>query len=101
MPTMSGQVRIITRIIAKPNQETALQSLMVEVAELARQESGCLRYDLWQGSFNSAEFVAISEWSDGEAFQTHYQSGYVSELMRAIPELVDHPPDVQWYTLVL
>lgn len=97
---MSG-VRTITTVIAKAGQEDVLKGLMTEVADLARQEAGCLRYDLWQGHANRAEFVALGEWQDDPAFQTYARSSYLEELMREIPELVAHPPDVQWYTWVL
>ncbi len=96
---MSG-VRTITTVIAKAGQEALLQRLMTEVTELARQETGCLRYDLWQGNANPAEFITIGEWQDEAAFQTYYRSAYLEELMREIPEIVAHPPDIQWYTLV-
>ncbi|WP_277882034.1 hypothetical protein [Phormidium tenue] len=29
------------------------------------------------------------------------QSGYRDEFMHKIPKLVHHPPDIQWYTLVM
>lgn len=94
---MSG-VRTVTTVIAKAGQEAAIKALMAEVAELARQEPGCLRYDLWQGHANLAEFLAISEWQDEAAFQNYYRSSYLEELMREIPDLVAHPLNVQWYT---
>ena len=89
---MSG-VRTITTVIAKTGQEAQLKALMLEVAELARQESGCLRYDLWQGHANLAAFVAIGEWQDDAAFQIYHRSSYLEELMREIPDIVAHPPD--------
>jgi len=93
-------VRTITTVMAKDCQESALKALMLEVAELARQEPGCLRYDLWQGHANPAEFTAIGEWQDEAAFQTYYRSAYLEELMREIPDIIAHPLDVQWYVPV-
>ncbi|MBD2425060.1 putative quinol monooxygenase [Phormidium sp. FACHB-1136] len=93
-------VRTITTVMAKDGQESALKALMLEVAELARQEPGCLRYDLWQGHANPAEFTAIGEWQDEIAFQTYYRSAYLEELMREIPDIIAHPLDVQWYVPV-
>lgn len=98
---MTGKVNTITKAIAKAGQEPALATLMAEVAELARQEEGCLRYDLWQGNANPGEFVAIGEWENDAAFQRYYRSGYVEEFMREVPDLVAHPPDIQWYTAAL
>lgn len=97
--TMSG-VRTVTTVIAKAGQEATVKTPMAEVAELARQELGCLRYDLWQGHANPAEFMIIGEWQDEAAFQAYYRSSYLEELMREILDIVAHPPDVQWYTWV-
>ncbi|HSM80209.1 MAG TPA: putative quinol monooxygenase [Nodosilinea sp.] len=98
---MTGTVRTITTVIARAGQEAALKALLVEVTELARENPGCLHYELLQGHSNLGEFVAIGQWQDESSFQTHYRSGYMDEFMREIPELVDHPPDIQWYTLVM
>ncbi|HIK44209.1 MAG TPA: antibiotic biosynthesis monooxygenase [Leptolyngbyaceae cyanobacterium M65_K2018_010] len=98
---MTGKVHTISKVIAKAEAAATLKSLLIEVAELSRQEPGCLRYELWQGTANPLEFIGIGEWVDDAAFQTHYRSGYMDELIREIPELVEHPPDVQWYRVVL
>ena len=98
---MTGTIRTITKIIARPGQEAALKALLVEVAELARENPGCLRYELLQSHTNPGELVALGQWQDEASFQTHYRSGYMDEFIREIPELVDHPPDIQWYNLVM
>ncbi|WP_017300364.1 putative quinol monooxygenase [Nodosilinea nodulosa] len=98
---MNGSIRTIAKVIARAGQEAALKALLMEVAELARENPGCLQYELLQGHSNPGEFVTIGQWQDEAAFQTHYRSGYMDEFMREIPELVDHPPDIQWYNLVM
>ncbi|NJL45480.1 MAG: antibiotic biosynthesis monooxygenase [Leptolyngbyaceae cyanobacterium SM2_3_12] len=85
-------VKTITKVIARSGQEAALRALMVEVAELARQEEGCLRYDLWQGQPIPQEFVTIGEWESKEAFQTHLRSPYIDEFMMELPVLVRPSP---------
>jgi quinol monooxygenase YgiN len=97
MSKMAGTFRTITKAIAKPGQEEALKSLMEDVAQLACQEEGCLGYELWQGHPNRGEFVGIGEWTDEAAFYRYEKSTSMDEFMREIPELVNHPPDTQWY----
>lgn len=94
-------VRTITKIIARPGQADDLKSLLLEIVELARENPGCLSFELLQGQSNSGEFVTLGQWQNDAAFQAHFRSGYMDEFMREIPELVDHPPDIQWYTLVM
>ncbi len=93
-------VRTIAKIIARPGQAAALKSLLLEIVELARENPGCLSFELLQGHSNAAEFVTLGQWQSDAAFQAHFRSGYMDEFMREIPDLVDHPPDIQWYTLV-
>ena len=98
---MAKAVRTITKTIARPGQESTLKELLMEVAELARENPGCLGFELLQGNANPGEFVALGQWRDDAAFQAHFRSGYMDEFIREIPDLVDHPPDIQWYTLVM
>lgn len=98
---MTRKIHTTTKVIARSGRAEALKALMIEVAELARENPGCLRFELLQGNANPDEFVTLEEWQDDNAFQAHFRSGYMDEFMREIPELVDHPPDIQWYTLVM
>ncbi len=98
---MADTVRTIAKVIARPGQEAELKALLIEVAELARENPGCLQFELLQGNSNPGEFVTLGTWQDDAAFKSHYRSGYMDEFIREIPELVNHPPDIQWYTLVL
>ncbi|MGG6240089.1 putative quinol monooxygenase [Nodosilinea sp. AN01ver1] len=94
-------VRTIAKIIARPGQADALKSLLLEIVELARENPGCLSFELQQGQANANEFVTLGQWQSDAAFQSHFRSGYMDEFIREIPELVDHPPDIQWYILVM
>ncbi|WP_035985681.1 putative quinol monooxygenase [Leptolyngbya sp. KIOST-1] len=94
-------VRTIAKIIARPGQTDALKSLLIEIVELARENPGCLSFELLQSQSNPGEFVTLGHWQNDAAFQSHFRSGYMDEFMREIPELVDHPPDIQWYILVM
>ena len=98
---MAKPIRTVTKVIARSGHEDALKALLIEVVELARENPGCLRFELLQGNANPGEFVTVGDWHDDAAFQAHYRSGYMDEFMREIPDLADHSPDIQWYTLVL
>ena len=94
-------VRTISKIIARPGQADALKSLLLEIVELARENPGCLSFELLQGQSNADEFVTLGEWQSDAAFHAHFRSGYMDEFMCEISDLVDHPPDMRWYTLVM
>jgi quinol monooxygenase YgiN len=94
-------VRTISKIIARPGRAEALKALLLEIVELARENPGCLSFELLQGHSNADEFVTLGQWQNDAAFHAHFRSGYMDEFIRELPELVDHPPDIQWYTLVV
>jgi quinol monooxygenase YgiN len=94
-------VRTISKIIARPGRAEALKALLLEIVELARENPGCLSFELLQGHSNADEFVTLGQWQNDAAFLAHFRSGYMDEFIRELPELVDHPPDIQWYTLVV
>ncbi|MGF1517777.1 MAG: putative quinol monooxygenase [Nodosilinea sp.] len=94
-------VRTISKLIARPGQAAALKALLLEIVELAQENPGCLSFELLQSYSNAGEFVTLGQWQNDDAFHAHFRSGYMDEFIRELPELVDHPPDIQWYTLVM
>ncbi|TVQ10307.1 MAG: antibiotic biosynthesis monooxygenase [Leptolyngbya sp. DLM2.Bin27] len=94
-------VRTISKLIARPGQAENLKVLLLEIVELAQENPGCLSFELLQSHSNAGEFVTLGQWQNDDAFHAHFRSGYMDEFIRELPDLVDHPPDIQWYTLVM
>lgn len=96
---MSNPVRTITRIIAKVGAEDTIKSLLQSLVFPTREEPGCLRYELWLGN-NGREFVTVGEWEDEIAVVAHLRSSHVDEFTGEVAQYVEHPPDMQMYTLM-
>ncbi len=90
-------LRVITHLEAVSGTEGESQSLLLELVELSRQETGCLKYELLQNNFNAAEFTLVSEWESKAAFQAHLYSKSVEELFREDGELLAKTPDIRQY----
>ena len=98
---MSEQtLRVITHLVAVPGTAEESKSLLLELVEQTRQETGCLRYELLQNNFNEAEFALVSEWESKAAFQAHLYSKTVEELFREDGDLLAKTPDIRQYHLL-
>ena len=90
-------LRVITHLEAVPGTEEESKSLLLELAQQSRQETGCLKYELLQNNFNAAEFTLVSEWESKDAFQAHLYSKSVEELFMEDSDLLAKAPDIRQY----
>ena len=90
-------LRVITHLEAVSGTEEESKSLLLELVEHSRQETGCIKYELLQNNFNAAEFTLVSEWESKAAFQAHLYSKSVEELFREDGELLAKTPDIRQY----
>ena len=95
-----NKLRVITHLEAVPGTEERSKSLLLELVELSRQETGCINYELLQNNFNEVEFALVSEWESKAAFQAHLYSKSVEEFFREDSELLAKAPDIRQYQLL-
>ena len=98
---MKDSVRVIARITAKPGTEDRVKSVLSNLVEPTRQESGCLHYELLQNSENSAEFVLLEEWENAAALDNHTAAPHTQEAETQVKDWLQQvPPDVRIYRTV-
>lgn len=88
---------VITRIVAKPESEPAIQLLLSEVVEPTRQEPGCLHYELLQSPVNAAEFILYGIWQTETAFEKHMDSAHVQQAFIEGGRQIKTPPEIRRY----
>ncbi|MGK7950362.1 MAG: putative quinol monooxygenase [Xenococcaceae cyanobacterium] len=93
-------LRVITRIEAVSGTEEELKSLLGELVELTRTETGCINYELLQNSSIETEFILLSEWESKTAFLAHLDSDSVETIFREDAELLAKAPDIRQYQLI-
>ena len=98
---MENSVRVIARIIAKPGTGERVRSVLSNLVEPTRQESGCINYELLQNSQDSDELVLLEEWETQAALDSHTIASHTQTAEAEVEEFLQQvPPDVRIYRTI-
>ena len=74
----SGEIRELARYEVRPESlERCLAAIHEFVAYVRANESGTLRYEVWQEAEHPTRFVHLFVWRDAQANKTHGESAAV------------------------
>ena len=90
---------VVGRVQTDAERRDLLVRIGQAVADVSREETGCISYRLYEDTERPNEFVFVEEWESSEALQRHFATSHVREFMRAIPEAIVAPPDVKFHTI--
>ena len=90
---------VVGRVQTDAERRDALVRIGRAVADVSREETGCVSYRLYEDTERPNEFVFVEEWESSEALRRHFATPHVREFMRAIPEAIVAPPDVKFHTI--
>ena len=93
-------IRIIARLIARPDAIDALRAECLAMLEPTRKEAGCVRYELLANIANPAEFTFVEEWADQAAIDAHMQTPHLKAVVADSAPLLAAPLDVRFLTQV-
>ena len=77
-------VRLIAQNEVKLEHLSEALNLYKELVQKTREESGCIRYDLYVDEKNENHFTFFEEWRDEKALEAHRNSEHFT---RIIPQL--------------
>jgi quinol monooxygenase YgiN len=80
---------VVAHFTAKPGKEAALRELCCSLVEPARQEAGCLRYELNQEIENPAAFTFAEKYSSREVFDAHVKTPRLNDFRERSPDLIE------------
>jgi quinol monooxygenase YgiN len=83
---------VIARFRPHPDQD--LITLLSEVQEASRRDDGCLNYGYYSEVVDPTSFVAVEEWRDRQALDSHLRTPHVGRLVSGLPELGEGRPEV-------
>lgn len=72
-----SRCHVTARIVAQPGAADKLLAAMLDMVPLARAESGCLGYDLYQSMDSSDTFLFCEVWADRQALEAHVASAHM------------------------
>lgn len=95
---MSSAVRVVARLVAKPDKVEELKSILLSIIEPTRREAGCKRYELLQNSADPADFTFVEEWESGAALDAHMKQPHLTVALGKLGTLLGGAPDIRRYT---
>ena len=90
---------VVGRVKTDAERRERLIEVGQRVAQASREEPGCVSYRLYEDTERPNEFVFIEVWETEEALQRHFATEHIAHFMRAVPEALIEPPDVQFHTV--
>src|ERR1700693_3963633 len=90
---------VVGRVQTDAERRDALVRIGRAVADVSREETGCVSYRLYEDTELENEFVFVEEWESSEALQRHFATAHVAEFMKAIPATIVADPDVKSHTI--
>lgn len=90
-------VRVVARIIAKSDRIEELKTVLSQIIEPTRKESGCIQYDLLQNTVDFTDFTFVEEWETEGALEAHLQSTHIQTALKEVASLVASPPNIRRY----
>jgi len=94
-------LRVVALFRAKPDKIEELREVLSAFVAPTVKEKGCVFYQLHQNLADPADFSFLEEWESEEDLAAHSRSEHIQAGRQKFPDLVEVPPDVRRYTLLL
>ena len=82
---------VVASMRARAGKEQELRQLLEGLIQPTKQESGCVTYDLHQGSTDPAVFYFYENWESPDHLDVHMQSSHLQHALGRVDELLDGP----------
>jgi len=87
-------VIVIARFRPRPDRLDEFLAVLRDVQAASRGDDGCLNYGYYREIADDLSFIAVEEWRDMAALESHLRTPHVARLITALPEHSDSPPEL-------
>ncbi len=94
------RIKVVAHVRAKAGKEGELKKIMLGLIGPTRKEAGCLRYELYQNTQDTADLTFVEDWESEAALDAHMQTPHFREAVAQIPALAAAPADIRRYRFV-
>ncbi|MEU2007135.1 putative quinol monooxygenase [Rhodococcus sp. NPDC019627] len=92
MKTAKSEERhIICEVRSKSPHREKVEELLLDLVGPAREEAGCLYYDLYQQSDEPDTFYIVDGWASAEAIAEHAEHPNVTRIVEQLLPLLEAP----------
>ena len=93
-------MRVVARVSARPETVEQVRSILSELVQPTRNESGCVSYELLQNNDDPTDFAFVEEWESDGALDAHMGMPHFLKAVAATEGLLATPPDIRRYSLL-
>jgi quinol monooxygenase YgiN len=80
-----------------PETRSDLLVLMRDMVKVSRKETGCLKYEYFEGISNKNHLILVQEWQSAECLQNHYQSKHMEKFLSQLGDFLLAPVSTRSY----
>lgn len=91
MDTRATERHLVVEFNCGAGDETRVRDLLSEFIDPARQEDGCLYYDLYQSADTPTKFFILDGWRDQAAVEAHGRHPNVARVVKDLVPLLVEP----------
>ncbi len=95
-----NSIRIVARLVANPDCVDQVRTILSDLVEPTRNESGCVSYELLQNRTDQTDFTFVEEWLSDAAIDAHLTTKHITDALTKLPALVLGEPDIRRYRVV-
>jgi quinol monooxygenase YgiN len=93
-------LRVVARIIARPDSIDGVRSCLSDLIEPTRKEPGCISYELLQNKSDPSDFTFVEEWESDDAMDAHLKTDHLQKAISRVTGLIAAAPDIRKYSLL-
>lgn len=94
------RVRVVAHIVANFDKVEEVKSILLELIEPTRQESGCIAYELLQNQKDPTDFTFVEEWESQELLNAHLATPHLTKAAAQLEGFIAAEPDIRVYELL-
>src|SRR4051812_14714821 len=83
-----AMIIVIARVRPRADRSDELLALLAEVEAASRLDDGCLNYGYFSSLTDPDGFIAVEEWRDTAALESHLRQPHVAKLIAALGDLL-------------
>jgi quinol monooxygenase YgiN len=90
-------MRVVLRLVARPDTIEGLKPVLLELAEQSRKEADCLGYHVLHNTADACDFTLVEEWTSEAALDAHLKAQHVADAFAKGGPLLAKEPDARRY----
>ena len=95
-----GKVTVIARIRAKAGRAQRVKEELLKLLAPTRAESGCINFDMHQGTTDPAQFLFHENWTSETALKAHFETPHIENWLEQAEGLLAEPLEVSLWNRV-